>query len=112
LKNGENYYDLIEPSCVYVSMNLDDVGIPILKPVYRGLATMRRTIVRDPEDPSGRSVRFLSHDRVHQLVVGFDFGFSLAYSEQLAPVNVSGGKIGQGAKTEGIDLVSIEKKDK
>jgi hypothetical protein len=97
LENGEDYFDLVEPTGVYRSMDLDSVGVPIQKPLYRRFATMRRTIVCNPEDASGGSVRLLSHDQVHQLVVGLNSGLSFTYSEQLAPVNIPGGKIGQCA---------------
>lgn len=58
---------------------------------------MRRSAVRDPEDPSGGSVRLLTHNQVHQLVIGSDSGFSLTDPEQFTPVNIPSGNVGQRA---------------
>ncbi len=87
----------VEPTGVCRRGDLDGIGMPIQKPLHQGFGAMRRTFVRDPEDPSGGQTRRLSHDQVHQLVVGLNSALSLTYFEELAPANIAGDKMGQCA---------------
>lgn len=57
---------------------------------------MGGAIISNPEDSMCRPIRFLLHDQVHQFVVGFYAGSSLADPEELGSVNVPSGNIGQG----------------
>ena len=97
LQYGEEYLNLVEPTGVYRSVDLYGVGIPLGKAFDRGFASMRGTVIRNPEDSPCRAIGLLSHDQVHQPVVGFYSRCLLADSEELGPVDIPSGKIGQGA---------------
>ncbi len=57
---------------------------------------MRGTVISNPEDSIGRPIGFLSHDQIHQFVVSFYAGSSLADPKELGSVNIPSGNIGQG----------------
>ena len=58
---------------------------------------MRGTIVGNPEDSSCGTIRLLLPDQIHKLVVGFDPSFLFADPEELGPVDIPRGKVGQCA---------------
>lgn len=62
LNDGRVYLDLVEPTGVNGSKNLNGVWIPLLKPL-NGIGHSVRRAISDPEDAVGRTVRFLGHYR-------------------------------------------------
>jgi len=69
-------------------MYQDCVFIPLHKPINGGLASVRRAVVRDPEDAPRRSIGFLFHHQIDQPAERRDAGFRLAESENLRPPDV------------------------
>lgn len=49
---------------------------------------MRRSIVCDPEDAPGRPIRFLTHDKINELVKRFDPGGACTETEHLGSPHV------------------------
>ena len=56
---------------------------------------MAAAVVDDPEHPPGRGVRLGGHDLFDQPAERLDAGGGLGPAEQLGPVHVVGGQIGQ-----------------
>ena len=58
---------------------------------------MRGAVVDDPEDPPGGGVRLLRHHVVDEPVEGHDPAFGLRVAEDLRPLDVEGGEVGERA---------------
>lgn len=104
LQHGEEYLNLVEPTGVYWGMDLYSLRIPLGKPLNRGFASVRGTIIRNPEDSPCRPIRLLLHNQVHQLMVGLYSRCFLADPEELGSVDIPGGKIGPGAHSVVFEL--------
>ncbi len=97
LKDRKVDFDLVEPAgmngCVH-----RDYGLPFLrKPINTGLTPVRRTVVHNPKYSSGRFIRLLAHDLVHQSFEGSDASLSFASTKDPCSMNIPSRKISQSA---------------
>ena len=95
LEDGEIDFDLVQPTGVDGEMNNNNLRPSALKSIDRGQASVRRSVVKNPENPSGQTVRFACHHVLDQTVKGYDPGFGLTPSEQLCPPHIPGCQIAQ-----------------
>src|SRR6516162_6209448 len=68
--------DLVQPTGVDWQGYQPGVVIRRAEPLSGGFAPVRRTVVGDPENSIGGTVRLLSHDRIDQTLERFDPGLS------------------------------------
>jgi len=94
LDDGEIDLDLVEPAGVDRSVDEDDVGPFGAQPSGGALATVRRTIVGDPEYAPRGAVGLLAHDLSDETFEGSDAGLALAAAEQLGAMDIPGRDIG------------------
>lgn len=99
LENREIDFDLIEPTGVNGPMNEHQVAILGLKPSDRLGTSMRRTIVNNPEDPSGLAVGTLAHHLTDETVKGGDAIFAFAATEESGTMDIQSGEIGPGPES-------------
>ena len=77
---------------------------PVFQESLDGLGTsMRRTVVDDPEDPSGLAVGTTPHDLIHEAIEGGDATAGFATTEDLGAVDIQGSQVGPGPEP----LVSV-----
>jgi hypothetical protein len=87
------YFNLVEPTGMSWRVDLYGVRIPLGKPLNRGFPSMRRTVVRNPENSSCGPIGFLLHNQIHDFAVGLYAGCFLANPEELGSVDIPGGNI-------------------
>ncbi len=96
LNDGKVNFDLVHPTGMNGCVNQDGVGPALLESSNGSLAAMRGTIVDDPENASGRSIRFLGHDLVHQSVERNDTGGGFTAAEDPGTMDVPSREVGPG----------------
>ena len=96
MDDGEVNFDLIEPTGVNWSVDLDRIGIPLCKPFDGRFASVGRTVVGNPEDPGRGTIGFLLHDEVDQTMEGLDPGTAFAQSKEFRSSNIPRGHVRYG----------------
>jgi len=96
LDDGEVDLDLVEPAGMDGRMNQNGVGIPVAKPLDGALPAMRGAVIRDPEHPPRRGIRFPAHHVIDQVMEGVDPIARTAKTEDLGSTHIPCGKIRQG----------------
>jgi hypothetical protein len=95
LEDGEINLDLVQPTGMDGKMNDNDLGPFALKPIDGGQSSVRGSVVKNPENPSGGTIGFTCHDVLDQTVKGDDPGFGFAPSEQFCSPYVPGSQVVQ-----------------
>ena len=88
---------LIQPTRMHRRVNQYGLTISVPEALYRRLATVRRAIIHNPEDPARRAVRFHSHDLLHQSAERLDLRLRLATAQDSATANIPGGQVLKGS---------------
>ena len=96
LNDGKVNFDLVHPTGMNGCVNQDGVGPALLESSNGSLAAMRGTIVDDPENAFGRSIRFLGHDLVHQSVKRNDTGCGFTAAKDPGMMDVPSCEVGPG----------------
>jgi hypothetical protein len=96
LDDREVNFDLVEPTPVNGPMNQLQARIAFLDPSHTGKPSMERTIVDNPEDPAGLSIRSLGHDPIDQLVKRSNPALSMAMAEKLGAMDMLGRQVSHG----------------
>lgn len=100
LDNGKIDFNLVKPAGMDGQMNSNSVCPTLRETINKGLPSMRRSIVDNPENPFGCSVRGLRHHLVRQSVKRFNPTLLFTPSKDFCPVNIPGGKIRPGPTTD------------
>ena len=78
-------------------MYLDSIRIPAFEAINRRLASVRRAVVSHPKDSTRRSIRFLSHDKINQMVEIGNSGAITTQTKDLSPSDIPSRHVGQGS---------------
>ena len=89
-------FDLVHPTGMNGGVNQDGIGPALLESSNGSLAAMRRTIVDDPENAIGRTIRFLGHDLVHPSVKRNDTGGGFTAAEDPGTMDVPSREVDPG----------------
>lgn len=93
LNDGKVYLNLVEPTGMNGQVNSHRVGPFCGEPLNKCGSTVRRTVVYNPEDPSSRPVRRLSHDLIDQTVKRSYTTVALTVPEDSGAMDVPGRQI-------------------
>jgi len=99
LHDGEVDLGLVEPARVHQQVDQSQARPLCLQAIDRGLATVRRAIVHDPEHPLGRHIRLGRHDLLDKAPEREDAGGLLAASHDNGAMHVIGGQVGERASS-------------
>ena len=80
--------DLVEPTGVNRSVDQDDARINFPQAVAGRFATMRRTVIHNPEQSFRRTVGLLRENLIHQSAKRFDAGRWFATSHDITTPNI------------------------
>ncbi len=95
LEDGEIDFDLVQPTGMDGEMDNNDLRPLALKSIDRGQPPVRGSVVKNPENLSGGTVRFACHHVLDQTGKEYDPGFRLTPSEQLCPPHIPGCQVAQ-----------------
>lgn len=98
LENREVDFDLIEPACVNGTVNWNEMGVFIDKPLHAGLTSVGGAIVEDPKHPSRVTIGGASHDIVDESTERDDSIAEFTTTEDFDAVHVQRGEVGPGAQ--------------
>ena len=97
LNDAEVQLDLVEPGGVDRRVDDPDLRPALAEPRFRARTPVRAAVVDDPEDPAGTGIGFLAHHLVDEAPEGHDARARLTAPEDLGPVDVPGGEVGERA---------------
>ncbi len=96
LDDGEVDFNLVQPTGMDRRVHGEERGPLEAEAIDRLLTAMARTIVHDPEDATGRTIRLLAHDLGDQTMERGDAGFRFTAAKDLGPLHVPGRQISPG----------------
>jgi len=97
LDDGEVNFNLIQPTGMDRRVNRDQGGPLGAEPIAGLLAAMAGTVVHDPEDAAGRTIRLLVHDLRDQAIKRRDAGFRFTAAKDLGAPHVPSRQISPSA---------------
>ena len=80
-------------------MDQNDPGIDLMQSPLSGIATVRGTVVHDPEKAFGAAIRLRRDHLVYQSAEWLDSGRRFTTSHHIASANIPSGQILEGAAT-------------
>jgi len=96
LDDGEIDFDLIEPTGMNRGMHEREARIAVAQTRDGSVATVRRTVIHDPEDAPGIVIRRSGHHLFNEPVKGGDAILRFTAAKDAGSVDVQGGDIGPG----------------
>lgn len=89
---------LVEPAGMNGPVHENQITVLIQESLGCLWTSMRRTVVDDPEDPSGITVGTALHDLIHEAIKGCDATVAFATTKDLGAVDIEGRQISPRAE--------------